>query len=331
MHIKRSSGFTIVELLIVVVVIAILAAITIVAYNGITQRTRASVAQNALNSTQKKLAIYALDNNEVYPTSLAALGLTNGGGVTYQFNSNNTTSPAGYCITATSDVTSYYFAKNFTYTNGGSNATLNVANPTPGVCPGHAQAGVAQLTNLVPNPNIELNESGYGQPNSSVVVRNTTRAYGGTASLRVTMPIGTSGTVGVSIIAGSTLGSSYLQPNSAYTVSGYVYVPTGTIAPYIAVQGSGYATRSNPAQYTTALKDQWVRLHNTFTTSSSGTISVYFLNSLNTTTAGTQFWVDNVMITENESATPPVYADGNSPGWVWNGATNASNSTGPAL
>ena len=32
---KTSSGFTIVELLIVIVVIAILAAITIVAYNGI--------------------------------------------------------------------------------------------------------------------------------------------------------------------------------------------------------------------------------------------------------------------------------------------------------
>ena len=37
---KLNQGFTIVELLIVVVVIAILAAITIIAYNGITTRTR---------------------------------------------------------------------------------------------------------------------------------------------------------------------------------------------------------------------------------------------------------------------------------------------------
>ena len=36
------SGFTIVELLIVIVVIAILAAITIVAFNGIQERARAS-------------------------------------------------------------------------------------------------------------------------------------------------------------------------------------------------------------------------------------------------------------------------------------------------
>ncbi len=44
----RQSGFTIVELLIVIVVIAILAAITIVAYNGITIRsTNVSMASSA--------------------------------------------------------------------------------------------------------------------------------------------------------------------------------------------------------------------------------------------------------------------------------------------
>lgn len=37
---KQNSGFTIVELLIVIVVIGILAAITIVAYNGVQQRAR---------------------------------------------------------------------------------------------------------------------------------------------------------------------------------------------------------------------------------------------------------------------------------------------------
>ena len=42
MYQKRSSAFTIVELLIVIVVIAILAAITIMAYNGIQSRARDS-------------------------------------------------------------------------------------------------------------------------------------------------------------------------------------------------------------------------------------------------------------------------------------------------
>lgn len=43
---KKQTGFTIVELLIVVVVIAILAAITIVAYNGISQRAKTTATNN---------------------------------------------------------------------------------------------------------------------------------------------------------------------------------------------------------------------------------------------------------------------------------------------
>ena len=50
----KQSGFTIVELLIVVVVIAILAAITIVAYNGIQNRAKSSAAQALANSVVKK-------------------------------------------------------------------------------------------------------------------------------------------------------------------------------------------------------------------------------------------------------------------------------------
>ena len=50
----KNRGFTIVELLIVIVVIAILAAITIVAYNGIQNRAKASSAQAAANTVIKK-------------------------------------------------------------------------------------------------------------------------------------------------------------------------------------------------------------------------------------------------------------------------------------
>lgn len=64
---KTSSGFTIVELLIVIVVIGILAAITIVAYNGIQQRGRDAQRSSDISSIQKALELYHIDNSG-YPT-----------------------------------------------------------------------------------------------------------------------------------------------------------------------------------------------------------------------------------------------------------------------
>ena len=69
----KSKGFTIVELLIVIVVIAILAAITIVAYNGIQQRAHTSSAKTAASSLRKKIEAYAAFNN-AYPTFYSTAG-----------------------------------------------------------------------------------------------------------------------------------------------------------------------------------------------------------------------------------------------------------------
>jgi len=65
---SNNQGFTIVELLIVVVVIAILAAITIVSYNGITSRANSSAAKSSASTVQKKAESYNAENS-VYPAT----------------------------------------------------------------------------------------------------------------------------------------------------------------------------------------------------------------------------------------------------------------------
>ena len=63
------QGFTIVELLIVVVVIAILAAITIVAYNGITNDAETSALKSDLSTAAKKLQVAKINGDGTFPVS----------------------------------------------------------------------------------------------------------------------------------------------------------------------------------------------------------------------------------------------------------------------
>lgn len=95
---RKQTGFTIVELLIVIVVIAILAAITIVAYNGIQNRAKASAVQSDISQAVKQLETAKITSGtQQYPSvSTANLKSSNGVTLDYFYNTSGNT----YCVTA---------------------------------------------------------------------------------------------------------------------------------------------------------------------------------------------------------------------------------------
>ncbi len=116
------QGFTIVELLIVVVVIAILAAITIVAYNGIAKNANNASIQETLSQAARKLEIYKInDPTNLYPSTLAigGLNLTSSGSQIYVYALS--TDSTQYCLASSNSGRTYY-------------VTSTSSTPKPGIC-----------------------------------------------------------------------------------------------------------------------------------------------------------------------------------------------------
>lgn len=93
---ETKTGFTIVELLIVIVVIGILAAIVIVAFNGIQQRAGNTKTISAAGSWTKAVKLYYTDKGQLPSVTRACLGA----GYPYGFSGTGTTQ----CRTSASDV-----------------------------------------------------------------------------------------------------------------------------------------------------------------------------------------------------------------------------------
>ena len=146
---KRSmTGFTIVELLIVIIVIAILAAISIVAYNGITRRAVESMLKQDLASANKQIAAYRATNdslplaNNCPSPATTEICLAGSAGTTFTYSPNSPTSPTQYQILATNGTVS------FRSSNGSS----------PELAYG---SRFVALTNLVQNGDFSAGQTGW--------------------------------------------------------------------------------------------------------------------------------------------------------------------------
>ena len=105
--VKTKSGFTIVELLIVIVVIAILAAISVVAFNGIQARAQNTSRLTELNAWSKIFALYKGTYGSYPRPDSTTFGQYKYGfclGIGYPGQTNPTTGVGGKCHDNTAPV-----------------------------------------------------------------------------------------------------------------------------------------------------------------------------------------------------------------------------------
>jgi len=308
---SSSSGFTIVELLIVIVVIGILATITIVAYNGIQSRAKASSASSALSQAAKKIAVWQVDNPGVVPSTLAIAGVSDTNDVSYQY----TGSGATYCITATNGTVSYKITES--------------TQPTAGGCPGHGSGGVAAVTNRATNPSFETNLTTHGAARGVISID-------GSKSL--------SGTSSVKYVADGTAGGNYLHstiptgPIGGQTVNLSIRGQRSTTAADLRVQvyfldsGGTYLNGGGPVVGSIVTLDttNWTTASVTATApANTNSLILYTLPQPSSMASGNTVWFDGLFVAVG--STVSNHYDGSSSGWVWNGTANASTSTGPPL
>lgn len=330
---EKQKGFTIVELLIVVVVIAILAAITIVAYNGISNRAKQSAVASMASQVQKKISLYATLNNEQYPNTLAEAGIDAVTAASIQYSVNNASNPKGFCVTATQNNVSSYVAKEYTYTTT-SAQLVDQITPSTGACPGHAVNGAASANNTVLNPAVRVNAAGWSTVSSAGGSPTGGRAtsVSGLSALGITTAYRTTLTgtpsswwrgqydVDIPVTEGeSYVLSSYIRPS----------VTASTTVIIIWENASGANIGESAGTLASQTGGTWVR-KSVVGVAPAGAVSARLqVSAANNGVAGA--YIDCTAMMFHSGTVVSGYADGASANWIWEGTADASTSKGPAV
>jgi len=311
-----SKGFTIVELLIVIVVIGILAAITIVAYNGIQNRAKdAALKSDAASAArliqQNKITNAQATGVESYPatkTDMAVL-LKLSTGTSLETYIGNSSTPTRYCMT---------LKKGDTFLS----STETTSQLSDNEC----------VTNLVPNPRVANDLTGWTSTSSTGGNPTPSRAtlVSGLAGTTTAMRTNLTGTPAswwrgqycpVSVTAGQSYSlSSYVRPSVA--------VSTGMII--IWRNSSGATISESGGAFVASAASTW-GLRTSTGVAPVGAVSACLQGGASGAGAAVSgSWLDLSEMVFEQSATAHAYGDGDSTNWFWTGSEHASTSVGPS-
>ena len=332
------QGFTIVELLIVVVVIAILAAITIVAYNGIQNRARDSSLSTAASQSGRKMLAYAPLNSDQFPiessfrSDISLPADTPRATYNYYVNdarngfclsvADTTASPVvAYAVTQSGQTVPGRCVKNLAIDPGA--ATLNASGAgaawNTSRWAGTSPASVGYVTGVA--------ASGLPTPTLTSYIRKTWSVAPAAIANSGDTGFDNGPPSGLTVVSGQSITiSCYVRPsvNRNFEIGVYQYASPGV--------AFSTARRASPLSYGPA--SQWTRISYVYTTP-AGVTSVRLVCDSNANTSnGAVNWASTstldgtgLMVTDG-----PVlysYGDGNTPGWSWVGTPNNSASFGP--
>jgi len=241
---------------------------------------------------------------------LTTAGINNTSGTAYQYSVNNSITPQTYCVTATDGSTSYSISSTIT-------------NPIVGGCAGHGLSGVSAVTNLMTNP--EAISGGVGWYPNVGTVHTVTKGV-----------VITGNPSGITTAARSQLVSGQTNPQvlSMYNIDGMDNSATPrSISVWVYANTSGYQSTiygtGNPGTITTVPQQAsgWT-LVKTSAPLTGNAILYVAKTSGNADPADYAYATGSIVVAGSKTYN---FADGNSPNWAWNGAPNASTSTGLLL
>ncbi len=292
---RAQSGFTIVELLIVVVVIAILAAITVVAYNGIQNKAKTASYAASINGAAKQLEMSRVNSGiDTYPDP-ASYTIPVAGSTTFSYLLADTNT---YCITATNNGVSYAAAKGAKTVAKGSCVVNLVRNPK----------GIGLAGNYI--------NSGWFYPlGTATDVADV--SWGGRSDWHRINWTGSGN--GIKRLY---IDLADLQDTVTYTASVLVANPGATSVTFT----MDFCDQTLTTFTVAAGESRRISL----TTSRPIYDSVYRFIDLESTTASpaSGLLFTDAMLTRTSSLVS--FGDGNTDGWSWTGAPGLSKSTGPA-